>query len=174
MYFIDGPLTKLCQSVLTKCRNHFCLCTCCQQGIPSDKIFQTIFLTQSQENLLRVLAEEGIKDNSYRSVAMIQWGPHPNGPVLTQMDNHTLNFNFRSVKNGYSKEIFGYDIVNFIKCLKSDWTDKVEKILKGSLVLIPSPSPPVNIQIMCWKVCLRCKGKTVLVIVNNLLKRKVC
>ena len=39
---------------------------------------------------------------------------------------------------------------------------KVEKILKGSLDSIPSPSPSVKIQIMGWKVCLRCKGKTLL------------
>jgi hypothetical protein len=39
---------------------------------------------------------------------------------------------------------------------------KVEKILKGSLDLIPSPSPLVKIQIMGGKVCLRCKGKTLL------------
>ena len=37
---------------------------------------------------------------------------------------------------------------------------KVEKILKGSLDSIPSPSPSVKIQIMGGKVCLRCKGKT--------------
>ena len=36
---------------------------------------------------------------------------------------------------------------------------KVEKILKGSLDLIPSPSPSVKIQIMGGKVCFRCKGK---------------
>ena len=40
---------------------------------------------------------------------------------------------------------------------------KVEKILKGSLDLIPSPS--VKIQIMGGKVYLRCKGKTLLVVV---------
>jgi hypothetical protein len=39
---------------------------------------------------------------------------------------------------------------------------KIEKILKGSLDLIPSPSPSVKIQIMGGKVCLRCKGKTML------------
>ena len=44
---------------------------------------------------------------------------------------------------------------------------KVEKILKGSLDSIPSPS--VKIQIMGGKVCLRCKGKTLLGDVN-----KVC
>jgi hypothetical protein len=47
---------------------------------------------------------------------------------------------------------------------------KVEKILKGSLDSIPSPS--VKIQIMDGKVCLRYKGKTLLGIVNKLLKTK--
>ena len=45
---------------------------------------------------------------------------------------------------------------------------KLEKILKGSLDLIPSPS--VKIQIMGGKDILRCKGKTLLGIVNTLLK----
>ena len=49
---------------------------------------------------------------------------------------------------------------------------KVEKILKGSLDLIPSLSPSVKIQIMGRKNCLRCKGKTLLDIVNKLLKTK--
>ena len=39
-------------------------------------------------------------------------------------------------------------------------TLKLENVLKGSLDLIPSPSPSVKIQIMGGKVCLRCKGKT--------------
>jgi len=47
---------------------------------------------------------------------------------------------------------------------------KVEKILKGSLDSIPSPS--VKIQIMGGKVGLRCKDKTLLGIVNKLLKTK--
>ena len=49
---------------------------------------------------------------------------------------------------------------------------KVENILKGSLDSIPSPSPSVEIQIMGGKVCLRCKGKALLGIVNKLLKTK--
>ena len=49
---------------------------------------------------------------------------------------------------------------------------KVEKILKGSLDSIPSPSPSVKNQIMSRKVCLRCKVKTLLGIVNKLLKTK--
>ena len=47
---------------------------------------------------------------------------------------------------------------------------KVDKILKGRLDLIPSPS--VKIQIMGGKVCLSCKGKTLLGVVNKLLKTK--
>ena len=49
---------------------------------------------------------------------------------------------------------------------------KVEIFLKGSLYLLPSPSPSVKIQIMSWKVCLSCKGKTMLGNVNKLLKNK--
>ena len=49
---------------------------------------------------------------------------------------------------------------------------KVEKILKGSLVLIPSPSPSVKIQILDGIVCLRCEGKTLLGNVNKHLKTK--
>ena len=55
-----------------------------------------------------------------------------------------------------------------ISILKS----KVEKIPKDSLDLIPSPSSSVKIQIMGGKVCLMCKGKTLLGIVNKLLKTK--
>ena len=47
---------------------------------------------------------------------------------------------------------------------------KVEKILKGSLDWMPSPS--VKIQTLCGKVCLRCKVKTLLGIVNKRLKAK--
>ena len=46
--------------------------------------------------------------------------------------------------------------------------DKVEKILKGSLDSIPSPSPSVKIQIIGGKFCLGCKGKTLLGVVNKL------
>ena len=49
---------------------------------------------------------------------------------------------------------------------------KVKKILKGSLDSISSPSPSVKIQIMGRKVCFRCKGKTLLGVVNKLLKSK--
>ena len=49
---------------------------------------------------------------------------------------------------------------------------KVEKILKGILNLMPSPSLSLKIQIMGGKVCLRSKGKALLGVVNKLLKIK--
>ena len=51
---------------------------------------------------------------------------------------------------------------------------KVEKILKGSLDSISSPSSSVKIQIIGGKVCFRCRGKTFLGIVHKLLNTKVC
>ena len=70
--------------------------------------------------------------------------------------------------------------MDLVDSRRAEWTFlvkncyKVEKILKGSLDSIPSPSPSMKIQIMGGKVCLRCKGKTLLGIVNKLLKAKVC
>jgi hypothetical protein len=49
---------------------------------------------------------------------------------------------------------------------------KVENISKGSLDSMPSPTPSVKIQILGRKVCLSCKGKTLLGIVNKVLKTK--
>ena len=43
---------------------------------------------------------------------------------------------------------------------------EVEMFLKGNLDSIPSPSPSMKIQIMGGKVCLRCKGKTLLGVVD--------
>ena len=48
---------------------------------------------------------------------------------------------------------------------------KVEKTRKGSLDLILSPLTSVKNQI-CGKACLRCKGLTLLGVVNKLLKTK--
>ena len=62
--------------------------------------------------------------------------------------------------------------LNFQKMFVYVFHLKVEKNLKGSLDLIPSPSPSVKIQIMGGKFSLRCKGKTLLGIVNKLLKTK--
>ena len=52
------------------------------------------------------------------------------------------------------------------------WDSKVEYIFKGTLDSIPSPSTTVKIQILGGKVCLRCKGKTLLGVVNKLLNTK--
>ena len=60
-----------------------------------------------------------------------------------------------------------YDLHNGVK---SYTLVKVEKTLKGSLDLIPSPSTSLKIQIMGEKVCMRCKGKTLQSILNKLLK----
>ena len=49
------------------------------------------------------------------------------------------------------------------------FTGKVERIIKGSLDLIPSPSPSVKIQIIGGKVCLKCW-----VMSTNFLYSKVC
>ena len=51
-------------------------------------------------------------------------------------------------------------------------SDKVENILKCSMDSIPSPSTSVKIKSMGRTNCLRCKGKTLLGIVNKLLKTK--
>ena len=57
-----------------------------------------------------------------------------------------------------------------LKCCDNADKFKVRKILKDSLDLIQSPS--VKIQIMDGKICLRCKGKTLLGVDNKLLKTK--
>ena len=69
-------------------------------------------------------------------------------------------------------EVLIYLFIHIWSLIFSDWKVKVEKILKGSLDSIPSPSSSVKIQIMDEKVCLRCKGKTLLGIFNKLLKTK--
>ena len=59
-------------------------------------------------------------------------------------------------------------LCKFKRRFRVSWNDKVEKILKGSMDSISSPSPSVKIQITGGKVCLRRKGKTLLGIVNKL------
>ena len=51
---------------------------------------------------------------------------------------------------------------------------KVKKIIEDSLNSIPSPLPSVKIEIMGGKVGLRCKGKTLLGVVNKSFAQKVC
>ena len=76
-------------------------------------------------------------------------------------------------------DLFKLILKNFLKLISGfstlwtnfhDRTLKVEKMLKGSLDSIPSPL--VKIQFMSGKVCLRCRGKTLLGVVNKLLKTK--
>ena len=77
------------------------------------------------------------------------------------------NLLFEHFKTFFQKFSYHYrlkcqkNISGKIKC-------KVEKILKGSLDSIQSPSTLVKMQIMGGKVGLRSKGKTLLWIVNKL------
>ena len=61
-----------------------------------------------------------------------------------------------------SKDLF----LSFTCALFCQLSSKVERILKYSLVSIPSPS--VKIQTMSRKFCLMCKGKTLLGVVNKI------
>ena len=62
-------------------------------------------------------------------------------------------------------------VKDFIRTILHTTLSKVKNMLNDSLDSIQSPS--VKIQIMVMKVCLRCKGKTLLGIVNKLLKPKI-
>ena len=64
----------------------------------------------------------------------------------------------------------GISPVNTIKYFLTGLDIKYEKILRGSLDSIPSPS--VKIQIMGRKVGLRCKSKKLLGFVNKLFRLK--
>ena len=85
----------------------------------------------------------------------------PNIPLpylLRQEENCSqLSFKTSSFLPVYTKSIVNLDMRKFCK---------VEKILEGSMNLIPSPS--VKIQIKGGKVCLRCKDKTLLGVVKTL------
>ena len=65
------------------------------------------------------------------------------------------------------KQIVSIIVTLFVVGFVFNAQGKVEKILKGSLDSIPSPSLSVKIQIMGGKVCLRCKCKTLLGLVNK-------
>ena len=66
--------------------------------------------------------------------------------------------------------LFGLIFIPKIPCqnIFKKWCCKEENILKVSLDSIPPPSPSVKMRIMSGKVCSRCKGKTLLGIVNKL------
>ena len=79
--------------------------------------------------------------------------------VLASGPAHTIGLKF--LQSRIFKFSFTYNFMrHFLKIPTIVPTFKVEKIWKGSLDLIPSPSPSVKIQIMGGKVSLRCKGKT--------------
>ena len=92
-------------------------------------------------------------------------------------ENPLVNFIF---EDGTRRKRHSEILVNFVNtawtvnCVISrsfcSFVSKVEKILTGSLDSNPSPSSSVKIQIMVGKVCLRCKGKTLMGVVNKLLK----
>ena len=67
------------------------------------------------------------------------------------------------------KKKFGKKDCNF---KPSYFPIKVEKILKGNLDSILSPSPSMKIQVMGGKICFRYKGETLMGVVNKLLKTK--
>ena len=80
---------------------------------------------------------------------------------LYTFPNHNLNFHWRWRWWDWTQAIF---LKSFLLYLQN--------ISKGSLDSFPSSSPSVKIQIMSGRVCLRCKGKTLLGIVNKLLNTK--
>ena len=81
--------------------------------------------------------------------------------------NKTLKMVSTQMKKKQTEEISSREFE-----LAKSFAGKVEKILKGSLDSIPSPSPSLKIPIIGGKVCLRCKGKTLLGIFNKLFTFK--
>jgi hypothetical protein len=75
------------------------------------------------------------------------------------------------LSNMMNKNMKKYSI-KILNHFDNELTFKVEKILKGSLDSIPSPSLSVKIQIMGGKVCLRCKRKYCWPLSKKLLKTK--
>jgi hypothetical protein len=115
-------------------------------------------------------------------------GDEMNQPRRSKKDSTLLIASFKSILSKYDGNILVWFskfefpartikqfiqflgiMVSILRGLYKYQTSKVEKILKDSPDLIPSPSPSVKIQIMGGKICMRCKGKTLLGIVNKLL-----
>ena len=63
--------------------------------------------------------------------------------------------------------VISFYLIKVLKLSRINPDFEVEKILKGSLDLIPSPSPSVKIQITGGKVSSTCKGKTLLGVLTN-------
>ena len=72
------------------------------------------------------------------------------------------NLESQEIRKMQGQSLQGNRVWRYLGC-------KVEKIQKGSLDLIPSPSPLVKIQYVGVKICLRCKGKTLFFFFKSLL-----
>ena len=89
---------------------------------------------------------------------------------------HFFSGLIRSTQNHFFLKWFLNVFMNYIQFKRAlqqsylKFIRKVEKILKGSLDSIRSP--PVKIQIMGRKVCLRCNRKTLLGMSTNFWKQK--
>ena len=90
--------------------------------------------------------------------------PFLNYPQFNSLHTKMKESKVLSIQETDSIFIFILHILFFIK---------VGKILKGSLDPIQSPSPLVKVQIMGGKICLKCKCKTLLSVVNKLLKKSL-
>ena len=78
-------------------------------------------------------------------------------------------FGFGKPKSREKKSIFrGFGSASEGVRVKASFFKKIASIPSQA------PSPSVKIQIMGGKVCFRCKGKTLLGIVNKLFISKVC
>ena len=107
-----------------------------------------------------------------RPVAHVLDGASNSKPLLIQLGFVTNQQDFDSQETNFQRT--GFDSISGIscwiwnntKCQRSRFflQGKVENILKGSL-----DSPSVKIQIMRGKVYMRCKGKTLLSVVNKLI-----
>ena len=99
---------------------------------------------------------------------LICFGTWPDCQFIKFQDLRFQDWWFDSMKSKYTASVL------FQESILTWFIVKEEKVLKGSLDSIPSPSPSVIIQIIGRKACLRWKGKILLGIVNRLLKTKKC
>jgi hypothetical protein len=96
---------------------------------------------------------------------------------MTNITKPTIYFSERGCLSGHSGKMrinylarkIAKVLSNFLQHFAILFYLKVEKILKGSLDSISSPSPSVKIKIMGSKVCLRCRGKSLLTTPSNAL-----
>ena len=106
--------------------------------------------------------------------------------LITCLSNHSIHAMFDFSTNLTTKSKFFFHPSDLLFCVMSKfsrtfWSNqifiksfKIEKILKGTLDLIPSPSLSVKIQIMGRKVWNVVKAKHCWVLPTNFLFSKVC